>query len=132
MTTIERDMPDGLEPRVNIFYENFQGYMDKKELQMESDLIGLFKQVGIHAATKTDRKSLDHHESIEKTLILESWIPGWFEHERTFRDIVKGLLEKDITKVRFYVHIEPVKLDRTFFLMPLYGMKYSFRYYTHR
>lgn len=131
MTTIERNKPDGLGSRINAFYENFEGYMDKKELQMEQDLIELLKKVGIQASTKSDRKSLEHHDVVEKTLTLESWIPGWFEHERTFRDIVKTLLEKDIVKIRFYVHIEPVKLPYTFFLMSMYGMKYSFRYYIH-
>lgn len=125
-------MPDGLTGRINIFYENFEGFMDKKELQMEKDLIALFKQVGIHSSTKTDRKSLEFHDKVEHTLTLESWIPGWFEHERTFRGIVKHLLDKDITKIRFYVHIEPVKLDWSFFAMSMYGMKYSFRYYIHK
>lgn len=132
MTTIERNMPDGLKTRIDLFYQDFQGTLDKKELQMEKELTALLKQVDIHAVTKTDRKSLEYHEVIEKTLTLESWIPGWLEHERTYRGIVKTLLEKNLDKVRFYVHIEPVKLDWTFFSMSMYGLKYSFRYYIHK
>ena len=131
ITIIERNKPEGLERRTDMFYEDFDGYMDKIELKMEAELKPLLKQVGIHAATKTDRKSLTVHGVIEKELILESWVPGWFEYERTFRTIVKELLAQDIEKIRFYVHVEPVKVH-PIFAFSMYAMKYSFRYYKHR
>ena len=52
---------------------------------------------------------------------------------RTYRDIVKELLNKDVYKIRYYIHIEtygdesskiPVIFNRG-------GIRYNFRYYIH-
>lgn len=56
-----------------------------------------------------------------------------YERSTVFRPILKEMLEKNATKIRFYIHAETYD-DKKVGLFQKFigcGFKYSFRYYLH-
>ena len=98
------------------------------EVKMEKDLINLFNKLGIQASLKSEKKSLPFQFEVVEKLPYESYVNGMLEYERTFRKIAKELLDKDVSKIRFFVDITAV--DSEINIFPGF-INYSFKYYIH-
>ena len=125
----ERVISEDYKRRITPFFEDFNKTLDELENKMEEDLIELLSKLQIRASKKQDKYSLPYTNEILKTLILESYVQGFLEYERIFPEIVKELLNKNVNKIRFYIHIEPYDIKNNFFGK---GLKYNFRYYIHK
>lgn len=115
--------------RVKTFYPDIHSVLDRKEIQMENDLVEVLKKFQIYATTKTDKRSLPYREQIVVKLGVDVDMGAMFEYEETYRDILKELLNKDARKIRFYVHTETFQEDEMPWLRC--GVKYCFRYFIH-
>lgn len=116
--------------RTEAFYKNnLHPLFDKQEENMENNLIELLKNFQISAMLKTDKRSLPYTNQIIVKLPVESDMNAMWNYSYANRQIIKELLEKNVYKIRFYVHIETYEDVRNIFLNC--GIKYSFRYYIH-
>jgi hypothetical protein len=117
--------------------ENFNGYgfkyihsiFDKQETEMECVLIKLLKNFRIYATLKSNKRSLPYTNEIIVELPVESDMNAMWDYKTTFRKIVKELLDKNVFKIRFYVHVENYENPKNIFLNC--GIRYRFRYFVH-
>jgi hypothetical protein len=117
--------------RFESFSKDWDAVLDALETKTETELILLLGKIGITASVKSNKTSLPVIKEIHKIRMAESWVPGMLEYQFMFRDIVKELLTHDVTKIRFYVTIEPDICDfGPFKNWPC--LKYSFKYYIHK
>lgn len=128
-----REMSERFIRRTKTWYPNIHNKLDSVETFMEDDIIILLKKVGINAVKKRDKRSLPYTHQIVEKLILESNVSAMFIYTRTYRKIVKELLNKGVDKIRFYVHIETFEdnSNKVSQLFEMCGVKYCFRYYIH-
>ena len=124
-----RSMSKSFVKRIEVFHPDIHSKFDRLETQMEGDLIESLSIVGIYAMMKSDKRSLPYTNSIVQKFMLESNINVTFDFRRTYRKIFSELLEKDVRKIRFYVHIE--SYDDYKHPFNFCGISYDFRYYIH-
>jgi hypothetical protein len=95
------------------------------ERNCEKSLIETLSRLDIRAIVKTNPYSLPYNKQLSVHLGSESYLNGPYEFHRAAKKIVKELLIKDVSKVRFYIFIE-IFTDKGIFGN---GVKYNFRYY---
>lgn len=113
--------------------ENIHDKLDDLEIKMENDIENFLKEFSIYASKKTDKYSLPYTNVVVSKLMWESNMDAMFNFKRTYRDIVKELLNKDVYKIRYYIHIETYG-DESSKIPAIFnrgGIKYNFRYYIH-
>jgi hypothetical protein len=128
-----REMSNRFIQRTKTWYPNIHKKLDSVESFMEEDIIALLRKVDISASKKINKHSLPYTNVVVSKLILESDVSAMFDYTRTYRAIVKELLEKGVFKIRFYVHLETYEDNSSRFaqMFSMCGVKYSFRYYIH-
>lgn len=125
-----RKIDESFIEKYKIFFgSDINSLLDNLENNMEEDLMELFPKFQIIASKKTDKKSLPYQYEIVCKLNSESYVNGMLEFHRTYRKIFKALLDGDVSKIRFYVHVEPYGDANKLFNN---GIKYCFRYYEHK
>lgn len=113
--------------------ENIHDKLDDLEIKMENDIENFLKEFSIYASKKSDKYSLPYTNVVVSKLMWESNMDAMFNFKRTYRDIVKELLNKDVYKIRYYIHIETYG-DESSKIPAIFnrgGIKYNFRYYIH-
>lgn len=77
-----------LDPSLERIGENssLEAYLERLESKLESELVALLRNLGVHSIVKTEKYILPY----------ESYING------IFRPMVKRILEEDLHKIRFY------------------------------
>lgn len=118
-----------IESTLRTFYTSKepQAVLEMYERAMEKSLIELFTNFDIVASVKSDPKSLPYQKEVVVRLNCESYVQGMFEYRRCYRKIFKELLNDNVGKIRFYVHIDT---DNT----PVFNLGcivYHFRYFVH-
>ncbi|HWY35831.1 MAG TPA: hypothetical protein VNX68_14405, partial [Nitrosopumilaceae archaeon] len=128
-----REMSETFVKRISTWFPDIHKTLDRKEYQMEEELMSFLLKFQIYATKKSDKRSLPYTNVVTSTLMLASDISEVFAFEVAYRKIVLELLSKDVRKIRFYVHIESYDNDSTDFARAfgLCGLKYCFRYYIH-
>jgi hypothetical protein len=127
-----REMSDVFLRRTKMFYPDIHSVLDRKETQMEDDLIELLQKFQISATRKTNKRSLPFNNVVICDLILESFVAAMFDYEKTYREIISDLIAKNAFKIRFYVHIETYTSNHPFWgNLGGCGVRYCFRYYIH-
>lgn len=106
--------------------ENYTKEMEKFERKCEKSTIKTLAKLGINGLVKTDPYSLPFNNEVIAELPGESYLGGAWEFYRALRPFVKELLDKDLTKIRFYIYVE-VQDRKQFFMMG--SVKYHFRYH---
>lgn len=95
------------------------------ERKCEQTLIETLRRLHIKASVKTNRYSLPYKEEVLVILPGESFLNAAFNLTRVTRVVARDLLNRDLYKVRFYLHINVVE-------DPAYSLgkvEYRFRYY---
>ena len=116
--------------RTEAFYNNnMHPLFDQQEARMENNLIELLENFQISATIKSNKRSLPYKNEIIVNLPVESDMSAMWDYRTTYRKIISELLEKNVYKIRFYVHIETFENAKSVFLNC--GIKYCFRYYIH-
>ncbi len=128
---MERLITKAAQDFLSPFNGDLNEYLVKIETKMEEELIKYLEKVQITATKKSDKYSLPFQHEIIKKLMIESYVPACFEFHRILRPIVKELLEKNVFKIRFYLHVETYDREPKSF-QPWGGIKYSFRYFIHK
>jgi hypothetical protein len=130
---MEREIHENVVKRVQFVIPNLENFFERLEKKWETDIIDLFKQVEITAIVKSDKYSLPYQGEVVVKCHCESYINAMYNRSTVFRPILKEMLEKNATKVRFYIHIETYddKRGGLFGALIGSGFKYSFRYYLH-
>lgn len=128
-----REMSSVFIDRAKTWYPNIHKKLDSVEGFMEKDIISFLQSLDIVASVKTDKHSLPYTDVVVSKLTFESDVAAMFNYRRTYREIIKELLNKNVYKIRFYVHIETYDDESSGIsrLFQLCGVKYSFRYYIH-
>ena len=114
--------------RTETFYKNINSTLDRQESFVECALVELLSNFEIYAILKSDKRSLPYTNEIVVKLPVESNMNAMWNYKATYRKIVLELLEKNVHKIRFYVHMETYENDSWFLDC---GIKYCFRYYMH-
>ena len=105
--------------------EKYEDAMINLEKKIETDMIEVFKKMGIHATVKTDRYSLPYQIQIKTTQNGESYLNGAFESVKLYRAVLKEMITLNLYKIRFYILAEVED-------GPYMGkVNYYFNYYIH-
>nr|QBM02790.1 hypothetical protein [uncultured archaeon] len=126
-----REMSEKFLRRTDVFYPDIHNTLDRKETQIEHELVSIFEKLQIQASTKTDKRSLPYNNVIVSRLMLETDVSAMFDSKRIYRKIISELLTKDIYRIRFYIHIETYEDNSNMMakILGMCGLKYCFRYY---
>ena len=103
----------------------------KFEIECEKTLIDLFRQIGIQASVKRDRYSLPYKNEIIGEIEGSVYINHAFNLDNIARVFVKDLLEKNVTKIRFYLTVDVITEDEAFGKTYNGKVVYKFRYMVH-
>jgi len=122
-------MHNHIESKLRSFYPSKEPQMvlEMYERAMEKSLLELFAKFDITALVKSDPKSLPYQNEVVVRLSYESYVQGMFEYKRCYKTIFKKILNDNVCKIRFYIHIET---DNT----PGFNLGcivYHFRYFIH-
>lgn len=107
---------------------NYVRAIETFEIKCEESAHNTLLKLGINCSVKTDRYSLPYTEEVISELPGESYMNGAYEFYRAIRPFVKELLNKDYSKIRFYIYIE-LQDRKEFHIMG--SVKYHFRYFPH-
>jgi hypothetical protein len=91
------------------------------EYTIEKQIIHITSMVGITASVKTNKQSLPHQYEIISVCSYLDYINDAYDYRQFIRQVMWELLNKEITKIRFYVLVE---VDEN-------ALKYILRYYIH-
>ena len=116
MTEIERTIPNLKLSIIDVLHNKYKEkilidektYLEaivKFEEKVEKSLIETMSRLNIQGYIKSDRYSLPYNNEIKIELYGESYLNGCYEVFRVARKVMKEILEKDLYKVRFYMHI---------------------------
>ena len=103
----------------------------KFEIDCEKKLISLFKKIGIQSSVKRDRFSLPYKQDVIGELSGSMYINYSFNIDNLARRFVKHLLDKNIFKIRFYLHVDVITEDETLNWRYPGKVVYKFRYMVH-
>lgn len=103
----------------------------KFEIECEKSLIDLFRQIGIQASVKTDRYSLPFKNEVIGEIEGSVYINHAFNLNNIASVFVKDLLEKNVTKIRFYLTVDVITEDETVGKRYNGKVVYKFRYMIH-
>jgi hypothetical protein len=113
-----------LGPDVNM--DSYEEKISQFERKVEKSLMDTMSRLNIKGMVKTDPYSLPYKDEVVVYLEGESYLNGCWEVFRFARLVIKDLLIKDVTKLRFYVYVEVEEGNHPF---SMGRVKYCFRYY---
>jgi hypothetical protein len=103
----------------------------KFEIECEKSLIDLFKQIEIQASVKRDRYSLPYKNEVIGEIEGSVYVNHAFNLDNIARVFVKELLEKNVTKIRFYLTVDVITEDEAVGKRYNGKVVYKFRYMVH-
>ena len=119
---------------INGWDNDFKSYIkaiSKFEIKCENTLIELFRQIGIQASVKRDRYSLPYKNEVIGEIEGSVYINHAFNLDNIARVFVKDLLEKNVTKIRFYLTVDVITEDEAVGKRYNGKVVYKFRYMVH-
>ncbi len=111
-----------------------QSYLDavtKFEIECEAKLKDLFRMIGIQSSVKRDRYSLPYKHEVVGEIEGTSYINYAYNIDNIARVFVKDLLDKNVSKIRFYLFVEVITEDETMSKRYFGKVVYKFRYIIH-
>ncbi len=111
-----------------------QSYLDavtKFEIECEAKLKDLFRMIGIQSSVKRDRYSLPYKHEVVGEIEGTSYINYAYNIDNIARVFVKDLLDKNVSKIRFYLFVEVITEDETMSKRYFGKVVYNFRYMIH-
>ncbi len=111
-----------------------QSYLDavtKFEIECEAKLKDLFRMIGIQSSVKRDRYSLPYKNEVVGEIEGTSYINYAYNIDNIARVFVKDLLDKNVSKIRFYLFVEVITEDETMSKRYFGKVVYKFRYIIH-
>jgi hypothetical protein len=105
--------------------------ISKFEIECEKRLKDLFTRIGIQSSTKRDRFSLPYKYEVIGEIEGNSYINYAFDIDNIARVFVRDLIEKNVSKIRFYVFVEVITEDETIGKRYKGKVVYKFRYMIH-
>lgn len=111
-----------------------QSYLDavtKFEIECEAKLKDLFRMIGIQSSVKRDRYSLPYKHEVVGEIEGTSYINYAYNIDNIARVFVKDLLDKNVSKIRFYLFVEVITEDETMSKRYFGKVVYKFRYMIH-
>lgn len=114
-------------------YDNtsYVNAVKKFEMESESKLKNLFRMIGIQSSVKRDRYSLPYTHEVIGEIEGASYINYAFNLDNIARVFVKDLLDKNVSKIRYYLFVDVITEDEI--MSKRYNGKvvYKFRYTVH-
>ena len=111
-----------------------QSYLDavtKFEIECEAKLKDLFRMIGIQSSVKRDRYSLPYKHEVVGEIEGTSYINYAYNIDNIARVFVKDLLDKNVSKIRYYLFVEVITEDETMSKRYFGKVVYKFRYMIH-
>jgi hypothetical protein len=103
----------------------------KFEIECEGKLKDLFKRIGIQSSIKRDRYSLPYKYEVIGEIEGASFINYAFTLDNISRVFVKDLLDRNVTKIRFYLTVDVITEDESMSKRYMGKVVYKFRYMVH-
>ena len=103
----------------------------KFEVECEGKLKDLFKRIGIQSSVKKDRYSLPYKYEVIGEIEGASFINYAFTLDNIARVFVKDLLDRNVTKIRFYLTVDVITEDESMSKSYMGKVVYKFRYMFH-
>ena len=110
---------------------SYIGAVKKFEVECENKLKKLFKMIGIQSSVKRDRYSLPFKHEVVGEIEGTSYINYAFNIDNIARVFVKDLLNKNVSKIRYYLFVDVITEDDTIGKRFLGKVVYKFRYMIH-
>lgn len=82
---------------------DYEKAMNLFEIEIEEDIKNILGKIGIHATTKTERKSLPYNKQITTVNRITSIVNDAYQTEGFLFDVVKEIVNSRNKKVMFYV-----------------------------
>ena len=111
--------------------ESYIKAITKFEIECEGKLKDLFKRIGIKSSIKKDRYSLPYKYEVLGEIEGTSYINYAFNLDNIARVFVKDLLDRNVTKIRFYLTVDVITEDETMSKSYFGKVVYKFRYMVH-
>ena len=111
--------------------ESYINAITKFEIECEGKLKDLFKRIGIQSSVKRDRYSLPYKHEVIGEIEGTSFINYAFNLNNIARVFVKELLDRNVTKIRFYLTVDVITEDETMSKRYFGKVVYKFRYMVH-
>lgn len=111
--------------------ESYINAITKFEIECEGKLKDLFKRIGIQSSVKRDRYSLPYKHEVIGEIEGTSFINYAFNLDNISRVFVKDLLDRNVTKIRFYLTVDVITEDETMSKRYFGKVVYKFRYMVH-
>lgn len=111
--------------------ESYINAITKFEVECEKKLKDLFKKIGIQSSVKRDRYSLPYKHEIIGEIQGASYINYAYNLDNIARVFVKELLDKDVSKIRFYLTVDVITENETMSKRYFGKVVYKFRYMVH-
>jgi hypothetical protein len=109
-------------------HEYYIQKLENYEKRCEDRVIEFLRDIKIDASVKTIPESLPYKNEIVNEFHCRTYINEAFDFSSVLRSIAKELLQKNVTKIRFYFYIDFHTVKK-----PAYfgEVIYKFRYYEH-
>ena len=111
--------------------ESYKIAITKFEVECEGKLKDLFKRIGIQSSVKRDRYSLPYKYEVIGEIEGASFINYAFTLDNIARVFVKDLLDRNVTKIRFYLTVDVITEDESMSKRYMGKVVYKFRYMVH-
>ena len=111
--------------------ESYINAITKFEIECEGKLKDLFKRIGIQSSVKRDRYSLPYKYEVIGEIEGTSFINYAYNLDNIARVFVKDLLDRNVTKIRFYLTVDVITEDETMSKRYSGKVVYKFRYMIH-
>ena len=111
--------------------ESYINAITKFEIECEGKLKDLFKRIGIQSSVKRDRYSLPYKYEVIGEIEGSSFINYAYNLDNIARVFVKDLLDRNVTKIRFYLTVDVITEDETMSKRYSGKVVYKFRYMIH-
>ena len=111
--------------------ESYIMAITKFEIECERKLKDLFKKIGIQSSVKRDRYSLPYKYEVIGEIEGASFINYAFTLDNIARVFVKDLLDRNVTKIRFYLTVDVITEDESMSKRYMGKVVYKFRYMVH-
>jgi hypothetical protein len=116
---------------VNCDVDTYIDSIIKYEIECEYKLRELFRMLSIQSSFKQDRYSLPFTHEVVGEIAVTSYVNYAYNIDNIARVFVKDLLDKNVTKIRFYLFVEEVIEDETISKRQFGKVFYKFRYMIH-
>jgi hypothetical protein len=116
---------------VNCDVDTYIDSIIKYEIECEYKLRELFRMLSIQSSFKQDRYSLPFTHEVVGEIAVTSYVNYAYNIDNIARVFVKDLLDKNVSKIRFYLFVEEVIEDETISKRQFGKVFYKFRYMIH-